>query len=496
MICPNCKKNIEENSVFCNFCGFKINYNMESGTEEKSDITADADKQRKKSGKKWTRVIIAVVCIALVIIAGTVFGVQYSKNRDLIHKYETLVKQEDFTKASEFYKKNGDNSFFVKSADKRVKTVYFGYIKDAKYEEAAKLFNSELFSEKNKKSIVKKANKDIDDKVNQFILNKIEYSDAKSALESYMDYDEDELEDYADDAIERIEALNGSRIAYADAEEDIKNENYESAIGNLKKVIEEDENYEKAQNELNSTIELYKQFTLNNVNELVNSGDFENAIEKLLAFRRVCDDAEINNKFEEIRPQYKQWVMTNTDVWINANDYDKALNALDNLKRFVDDTEVNTKIEEVKNKKEEYDKAQMEQRILSLKDLQQVNVVSTDVWDDGFSIVFMKGKIVVNNNTDKVAKDVYLSVLQFDANGYPVDVDYSIYEGNHKNEYRCQFDSCNILPGKAYGTNAYFSLSDKCKKIKACVKKVVYTDGSTWENEYYKYWLEENYSMY
>lgn len=496
MICPKCKKNIEENSVFCNFCGFKINDNMESGTEEELYTTADTDNKKKKSGKKWIKVVIAAVCIVLVVIAGTVFGIQYSKNMDLINKYEKLVKQGDFTKASEFYEKNSDKSFFIKGADKRLKTVYFGYIKDAKYEEAAKVFNSELLSEKDKESIVKKANKDIDDKVNQFILKKIEYSDAESALESYMDYDEDELEDYAEDAIERIKALNDSRIAYTDAEEDIKNENYESAITNLKKVIEEDENYEKAQNELNSTIESYKQFTLNKVNELINSGDFENAIEKLLAFRRVSDDAEINNKFEEIRPQYKQWVMTNTDVWINANDYDKALNALDSLKRFVDDTEVNTKIEEVKNKKEEYNRAQMEQKISGLKDSQQVNVVSTNVWNDGFSIVFMKGKIVVKNNTDKVAKDVYLSVLQFDANGYPVDVDYSIYEGNYKNEYRCQFDSCNILPGEAYGTNAYFSLSDKCKKIKACVKKVEYTDGSTWENEYYEYWLEENYSMY
>ena len=86
--------------------------------------------------------------------------------------------------------------------------------------------------------------------------------------------------------------------------------------------------------------------------------------------------------------------------------------------------------------------------------------------------------------------------MLFDGNGYPVDVEYSMYQGTYENEFNCEHGSCNVTAGSSYGWNRYFSLPDNCKKVKACVRRVEYTDGTTWNNPYYDYWVKENYSKY
>lgn len=95
------------------------------------------------------------------------------------------------------------------------------------------------------------------------------------------------------------------------------------------------------------------------------------------------------------------------------------------MKDYCKDEDVPVKIEEVKAQKEAYlkekeeqsraeEQAQKAEKIESLKNEQQVVVTSTEAWDDGYSMVFMKGEVVVQNNTGKVAKNVEYSILQFD----------------------------------------------------------------------------------
>ena len=49
------------------------------------------------------------------------------------------------------------------------------------------------------------------------------------------------------------------------------------------------------------------------------------------------------------------------------------------------------------------------------------------------------------------------------------------------------------MPNDTFGYNKGYSLAEDhgISKTIALVKNVTYYDGSTWENPYYPYWLEE-----
>ena len=230
---------------------------------------------------------------------------------------------------------------------------------------------------------------------------------------------------------------------------DIDAKNYKEALDKLSKVIKEDSNYDSAQSKINEVVKLYK-----------------------------------------------KEVMSKVDKDLSSKKYSEALNALKSLNNYCSDTDVKDKMDSVRDKKNAYDKKEQKRRIKKYKNNQEVEVISTKVVDAGYSLVFMNAYVTVKNNTsNKVAKDVELGMLLFDGNGYPVDAD-DLYKITYDNEESCELDSCNITPGKTYGSNSYFDVPDQCKKIKACVQEVTYTDGTVWENPYYNYWVDANYQSY
>lgn len=96
------------------------------------------------------------------------------------------------------------------------------------------------------------------------------------------------------------------------------------------------------------------------------------------------------------------------------------------------------------------------------------------------------------NKSDQTIKSYTVGLIAWDSNGYPVKLrlntgftDYSVYLGSG--------DNANILPGETYGYNKGWGIDEKCKfsTVKGCVKSVTFYDGSTWNNEYYNYWVEE-----
>jgi len=129
--------------------------------------------------------------------------------------------------------------------------------------------------------------------------------------------------------------------------------------------------------------------------------------------------------------------------------------------------------------------------IEKLKENQEVSVESAYFYKEG-SLGILNGiTVVVKNNTNQVVKEYFVGMLGYDKDGFPLKLGTSgvLKEGKGEN--------CNIKPGSTHGKGSYFSLmtrslgADQVKTVLACVSGATFYDGTTWENPYYKYWLEQ-----
>lgn len=81
MICPNCKKEIDDDSKFCEFCGSKIN--------TKKQLNEYDEKIKRLEEKIWFRML--KVTYILLFLASTIFGViLIFKNNYPAKKYPNL----------------------------------------------------------------------------------------------------------------------------------------------------------------------------------------------------------------------------------------------------------------------------------------------------------------------------------------------------------------------------------------------------------------------
>lgn len=324
---------------------------------------------------------------------------------------------------------------------------YFKLIDKQKIDEAQIIYFDKI---KNDSKMNDKLYNELKDRLytikDKFYKNEVMFEDTKKELDKY-----EKIEIIKDIYIEvksYIENLNNSRNAYNNAIENEKNEDVINAVIQYNCIIEDDTNYQSARNKISELKEKCINKLLEETDQLANSNDFETAIEKI-------------NKISEI---------------------------------YSED-------ENLSNKKDEYTKQKIEneeklknEKIENLKNNQQVSVEKAYTFNDGYSIILRRATVVIKNNTDKVIKDCTVGVLQFDDSGYPVEVKYSMYgEGNL---FRGSEVSANIQPGKTYGNDRYWSIADKATKIKACVISAEFYDETTWNNEYYQYWLEQEKDKY
>lgn len=187
----------------------------------------------------------------------------------------------------------------------------------------------------------------------------------------------------------------------------------------------------------------------------------------------------INNNKQNL----KDTILMEIDEYISKNDYILAKEKLSLLEEIFDDDEtISKKALEIN------DKAQ-EQKIKKYKKEQQVTVVSAKKHKEWYSDTVSGVTVIVKNNSKKVVKSYTVSILAYDSLGYPLKINYDNYEELVK------ADGANVQPGKTHGKDNYCRISYEEEKIAsaiACVKEVEYYDGTTWENPYYEYWIEEH----
>lgn len=442
--CKNCGKEIADDSLFCPGCGTKTDLEERN---TKGSFFQKREPKKKHALKKLLIILASVLCAGIFLTC----GVFYLNETKKLKQLEDYVMSDKISKASDFIADQEDDSIFTDRAYKLLNKVYEQSLEEENIQRARKLFNGKLVrtDKGSLKNIRSEADRYISEKEKGFEKGKIDYKTAASYIQEFCQYDDSSISKNAKQAKDDIDALNVSMEAYEKAEKFSKDKDYENALKNYSNVITADKNYASAQSQMS-----------------------------------------------QIVPIYKEDVMNSLESFLNEKNYSGALENLNLLKKFCQDQDIQDKIIEIQDLKDSYDKEQEAAHIQNLKEIQQVEAISTYVKNVGYSITFMRGNTVVKNNSEKVAKNVIFSMLLFDENGYPVATDYVIYQGKYENEYSCAYNSSNIQPGETYGSDATFEVPDQCRQIKACVKQVEYTDGSVWSNDYYDYWLEENHASY
>ena len=292
-------------------------------------------------------------------------------------------------------------------------------------------FNSNGVKSNIEKFVISKMESYYDD----FSAEKITYEEANEKFDIAKDFTSNK------DAKNKADKLHTSRTSYVKAEEYEKNGDTFNAVIEYLKVIEEDKNYNTAK-----------------------------------------------EKIEKNKPSVKQQAISQMDNCAAVNDFNTGLKIVSNMEKiFTNDSDINRYKTDFENRKEAH-------RIQELKDNQKVKVIKAYAYNDGYYSIFRKATVVVQNCSSQVLKEYTVGILQFDSNGYPVEVEYS-YQGDN-NCFMGRGQSANVQPGGTYGGNRYWNIADNATKVKACVKTAEFYDGGTWTNPYYEHWLETEKGRY
>lgn len=310
---------------------------------------------------------------------------------------------------------------------------YKRYLNDYNIEELKEIYGS-IDSYDERKDIENIFQNKLNDIINSFALNNLSYEEAIEQIDKYTDINN--FSENMKKAKEDIEKIRVSKDNFALAKKSEEENNIYEAVKYYSKV------------------------------ESIDSSNYKLAT------------AYINRHKQDLRNN----ILTEIDEFISKDDYISAKEKLSLLEEIFDNDEtINKKAQEINDKAKE-------QEIKKYKKEQELSVVSAKKHKEWYSDTISGVQVIVKNNTKKVVKSYTVSVLAYDSLGFPLKIDYNNYEKLVKS------DGANIQPGKTHGKDNYcdiFYEQEKISSALACVTEVEYYDGTTWENPYYEYWIEE-----
>ncbi|MBQ2835315.1 MAG: hypothetical protein IJE68_00540 [Clostridia bacterium] len=293
-----------------------------------------------------------------------------------------------------------------------------------------------------KKSIEKIFTDKLKDIVDEFINGTKGYETAIEEIDRYK-----ELGGFASDikaAKEDIEKVKNSKDKFVEGQNYERDGKILEAIKTFEEVIELDEkNYKSAQNHIKDNKEKLKTQTLTEVDTLISNNDYITANQKINELKKVIpNDDVIIQKSNEIKDKAKQ------------------------------------------------------QEIEKYKNEQEVTVERTGIaiqHDEYKSLYPDMIEVIIKNNTNKTIKDYNLAILAYDKNNYPLKIKPKYDYRGGAFEFTGQADNVNIIAGATGGKDYGWELDSDhgISKVLAIVKDVTYYDGTTWENPYYPYWIEQ-----
>ncbi len=378
MECPQCSNAVLKGSKFCSKCGLKL------------DI-AEESKANKPFQIKPIFIIVPILVVAFLAI-----GLLLLSNANDYREFEMLANN-NLEEAHIFFEDVRKEMDEDKKAafDDKVKEHLTGVIEAVRvdfydfkmtHEEALEILNQ----------------------VGLFHVVKGETNTAKSFINN----------------------LNKSRESFIAGQDYINTNEYFLAIESLKKVIEDDEDYTKAQQLIDESIQKAEK-------------DFE----------------------------------SNLAVLLENEDYQEALSLVKKAQSNLPDRAKYTEI------LKEVERLELAQRMDRLKQEQKIEVISAT---SNKSFIYSEATVIVQNNHDQVVQEMTVAIMMYDDNGYPVKETGYLDDGS--NMFLGSSDNPNIQPGATFGRNRYWWIEQDATVIRACVVEASFYDGSTWQNPYYPLW--------
>lgn len=241
MFCKKCGKEINDESVYCNFCGEKQN--------------GSNDTIKKRDFLKIIRTkgfIFGITGLFFVIIV--FISIQLMSN---------------------------PVSKFLKA------------VEESKYTEAITLYDEKIKGNLEKeKEIIGKLENQIQEVSNKFKNKTIDYDKSLATLGSIRKTNL--LGNEVNKTVEEIEELHLSRVAYKKGLEFKNSKNYADAVTELNKVIEVDVDYNIAQEEIKSITKEYKNDIITRSETNIITGEYEEALKLISsALKVIPNDADL-----------------------------------------------------------------------------------------------------------------------------------------------------------------------------------------------------------
>lgn len=193
---------------------------------------------------------------------------------------------------------------------------------------------------------------------------------------------------------------------------------------------------------------------------------------------------------KENKEKLKKQTLTEIDTLIANNDYITANQKINELQEVItNDDSITQKSNEIKDKAKQ-------QEIEKYKNEQEVTVESTGILiqHDEYKALYPDMiEVIIKNHTNKTIKDYELAILAYDSNNYPLKIQPKYNYRGGAFEFTGQAENVNIIAGATGGKDYGWELDQDhgISKVLAIVKNVTYYDGTTWENPYYTYWIEQ-----
>lgn len=221
--------------------------------------------------------------------------------------------------------------------------------------------------------------------------------------------------------------------------------------------------------------------------DLESKGEIKLAITEYSKVKEIdANYSKAQAKITELASNYKSIILSEINKLISENNYKTALEQVDQgLKILPNDSELLSQKKILTDKRKEFDTSERNKLVEELKNKQEVSVVNTSILEESYK---SRVSIIVKNNTNKSVKSFSVGWLCYDSKGYPIKTGYMSKAYLNKGT-----GELTIEPGKTAGENYGWSTDsdDGINTILACVISVQYYDDTTWNNEYYNYWLED-----
>lgn len=323
------------------------------------------------------------------------------------------------------------------------------YIDDNNFDEAVKIYSEKIQGDKSKEE---KFEDSVEEKLKviqkKFINKEITYDECKQVFDTIekIDIEIADLKSIKTDIMQ----LNDSRKSYEKAQELINNTSYLEAIKELEKIIEEDQNYENAQQSILDISQKYQENVIAEVDDKIANNQYEDA-DKILdeALSVLSDSEELKKRKSSIAEKIKE----------------------------IKEQRREQEIEEVRKN-----------QLLTVKSAKIVSQSSQ--WKSLYPDMI---QVIIYNNSEETVKSMVVGSIAFDANGLPIKIQGQYNFGNVDYEFLGNAEDVNILPDRTFGDGVGWSLDEShgITYVLSCVKEATFYNGETWSNPYYSYWKEK-----